>query len=203
MNLYAPVVANFSWPALLTLTLKVSGDEDLHDLHEKMIHSFRKLRQRDVWDVKRGIFSVELIHKEDGIWYCHGHGLIDSKWVDQKELSGAWFEITGNSFVVDVRRVFNTKQACLEVLKYVSKLWELTELDKELIEKAFKHSRFINSFGVKRPDESPKKQMICVYCGGRMSLFEDFCSKRGPAINKTEDEIYDRGKNGEFERAFR
>lgn len=182
VEMYLPEVSKFSWPCLVTLTLKVIRNADVQAEVDRIIASFRKLRQRKIWNAKKGIVSIEIIKKDDG-WYVHAHSLVDSKWMDQKALSDAWFKITGDSSVVDIRRVKGDKRAALrEVLKYQTKIWELNEEDKEFVEKTFKHRRFVNSFGIKRPEKPKFKEMKCKICGGNLELFEEGNLHRGSRV---------------------
>ena len=56
--------------------------------------------------------------------------LLDT-WIDQEHLSETWHEITGDSFIVDIRRVKKDKQygysnAAAEVCKYALKFGDLS-----------------------------------------------------------------------------
>ena len=174
VEMYLPVVLCFKWSCFLTLTLKIVPSGDVDAEVSRILASFRKLRQRKVWNAKDGIASIEILKKGEDSWYVHIHALIDSKWMDQKALSDAWLDITGDSSVVDIRRVKSERrQALREVLKYQTKIWELNEEDKEFIEKTFKHRRFIYTFGIKRPEKPEFKGMKCKICGGNLTKMDD------------------------------
>jgi len=173
IEIYLPIILCFQWPSFLTLTLRVKPDKDVKIEVDRIIASFRKLRKRKVWDVKRGIFSIEIVKKRDWGWFVHLHALVDSKWIDQAALSDVWRNITGDSYVVDIRRVGNPKLGLREVLKYQTKIWELNEEDKEFVEKTFRHKRFINSFGIKKPENPNFKKMKCKICGGNLEIMPD------------------------------
>lgn len=185
--MYLPVVSTFQWVSFLTLTLKIVKQGTVRDQVDRIVASFRKLRRRKVWNGKRGIFSIEIVKKEKGFWYVHLHTLIDSKWMDQKALSSVWREITGDSFVVYIKRIWNRKSSIestlREVLKYQTKIWELDEGDKEFVENTFKHRRFVNSFGIEKPEKPKFKGMKCKVCGGDLELFEEGLSYRGGSEN--------------------
>jgi len=174
VEMYLPVVSCFQWACLLTLTLKVVPNGNVQSEVDRIIASFRKLRRKSVWNAKDGIASIEIVKKGDISWYVHLHALIDSKWMDQKDLSDIWLGITGDSSIVDIRRVKGERrQALKEVLKYQTKIWELNEEDKEFVEKTFKHRRFIYTFGIKKPEKPEFKGMKCKICGGELKLFEE------------------------------
>jgi hypothetical protein len=161
------------------LTLKVESYGNVQEEVDRIIASFRKLRKRTVWNGEKGIASIEIVKKSEESWYVHLHILVDSKWMDQKELSDAWKEITGNSFIVYIKRVGGDQRSALrEVLKYQTKIWELNEEDKEFVEKTFKHRRFVYTFGIKRPEKTKFKGMKCKICGGELELFEDWVINR-------------------------
>ena len=80
--------------------------------------SFRTLldRRRDYLKRVVGLMSFarsmgQCIHtntynEKTGEWHPHVHmfALLDT-WIDQEHLSETWHEITGDSFIVDIRRV--------------------------------------------------------------------------------------------------
>lgn len=181
---YFPVVSSFAWPAFLTLTHPVVWLGDMVKTKNKLIKSFAKLRRQKEWDGKKGIYTIEILKKEGDFCYVHLHAIVDLKWIDQKKLSEIWLKMTGNAFIVDIRRVTNTKKSCIELLKYQTKMWEWEEEYLELIEKAFKHSRFVGSFGIKRPEMKSHAQ-VCPLCGGKLSICEDWKSGRPVLREKT------------------
>lgn len=169
---YGPWISGYKWPVLVTLTLK--REKYLSEGIEKIVKAFHKLRRGKWWTARCGVWTLEFIPKEDG-WHVHLHCIADAVWIDQKKLSEAWRRITGDSFIVDVRRVKDRKGAMLEVLKYCTKTAELTKADKEMIEIVLKGKRFVNWFGVKPELAEPqKKDRVCPTpgCGGHMELFD-------------------------------
>lgn len=174
---YYPVVSSFVWAAFLTLTLPVVDIGDMHRQKDKLIESFAKLRRQKEWDGKAGIYTIEILKKSRGFCYVHLHSIVDLKWIDQKKLSEIWHRITGDAYIVDIRRVTNTKKSCIELLKYSTKMWEWDEEDLYLIERFFKHSRFVGSFGIKRPEIKPHAQ-VCKICGGKLSICEGWETDR-------------------------
>jgi hypothetical protein len=176
---YLPVVLGFKCALLVTCTLKKVSACDVRAEKNRIMICFRKLRRRKVWNAEKGVFSVEIIKKK-GSWYIHLHALVDSEWMSRKALSETWKEITGDSFIVDVRKIKGDLRSGLrEVLKYQTKMWELNDEEKEFVEKTFKHSRFVNSFGIKKPEKSVF-EMICQYrlssgkiCGGALKPYDE------------------------------
>lgn len=170
---YLPIAETFQWACLLTLTLLSAPSEDVREQLDKILASFCKLRRRKIWNAEKGIYHVEIIKKGGKSWYVHLHALIDSKWMDQKALSHAWLDITGNSFIADIRRVRGGRRGSLrEVLKYQTKMWELDREDEIFIEDIFKGRRFVGSFGIQKPEKEKLGSMKCS-CGGGLVPLEN------------------------------
>lgn len=181
---YIPVVASFTWPAFMTLTLPWAKSADVKEQKKRLVESFAKLRRWKEIGFRKGIYTIEILKKDGDFWYLHLHALIDCKWLDQKILSEIWKKVTGDASIVDIRRVFNTQKACKEVLKYQTKMWELNDGEKEFVDRVFNHSRFIGSFGIERP-ETEDFERVCPICGGKLVIFEDWVTDRSDSHKAT------------------
>lgn len=160
-------------PVMITLTVK-NGD-DLEERFGHLRRAFKRLLERRRDYLKKGwgktefrkvagaVFSYEFTNHGDG-WHPHIHvlALLDS-WVDQEALSQEWHAITGDSFIVDVRRIKANKRhgtmeitsALLEVLKYSVKFQDLSlELNWHAYQ-TLKGKRLLDSFGVLRGISEP------------------------------------------------
>jgi hypothetical protein len=60
--------------------------------------------------VRGGFYAIEPIHKGRG-WHVHIHAILDADYLPQAELSRLWHEITGDAYIVDIRRVFSPQGA--------------------------------------------------------------------------------------------
>jgi hypothetical protein len=85
------------------------------------------------------MYSYENTYNEKtGEWHPHVHMLVLlNDWIDQEAFE-TWHEITGDSYIVDVRKVKKSKElgyakAAAEVCKYALKFSDLT------VEKLGKH----------------------------------------------------------------
>jgi plasmid rolling circle replication initiator protein Rep len=160
-------------PVLITFTVK--NGTDLGERSSHLIKSFRSLleRRRDYLKKGRGfnefckidgaMYSYENTFNESTKeWHPHIHlfALLD-EWIDQEQLSELWHEITGDSFIVDVRKVKKTKdsgyaKAAAEVCKYALKFGDLTVENTWEAFKVLKGKRLSGAFGslwgVKIPD---------------------------------------------------
>jgi hypothetical protein len=151
-------------PVLITFTV-LNG----HDLRERSTHlmkSFRTLldRRRDYIKKGRGfnefckingaMYSYENTYNEQTKeWHPHLHmfALLDD-WIDQEQLCETWHEITGDSFIVDIRRVKKEKglgysKAAAEVCKYALKFGDLSVENTWEAFKVLKGKRLSGAFG--------------------------------------------------------
>ena len=130
-------------PVLLTLT--VANGSDLAERQNHLMDAFRTLiKRRQDWLKKGrgynefckllgGFYSYENTYNEKtGEWHPHLHifGVLE-EWIDQESLSRTWHEITGDSMIVDIRRVRKHKElgygkAIAEVCKYALKFGDLS-----------------------------------------------------------------------------
>ena len=151
-------------PVLITFTVK--NGENLAERSEHLMKSFRTLmgRRRDYLKKGRGfnefckidgaMYSYENTYNEQTKeWHPHLHmfALLDD-WIDQEALSETWHEITGDSFVVDIRKVKKTKQmgyaeAAAEVCKYALKFGDLSVENTWEAFKVLKGKRLSGAFG--------------------------------------------------------
>lgn len=189
-------------PVLITFTVK--NGSDLSERSTHLMKSFRTLldRRRDYLKKGRGfnefckingaMYSYENTYNEKtGEWHPHVHmfALLDT-WIDQEHLSETWHEITGDSFIVDIRRVKKDKQygyskAAAEVCKYALKFGDLSVEHTWEAFKVLKGKRLSGAFGslwgVKipenladdMPDENdlPYLEMLYKFVFGKQSYY--------------------------------
>ena len=155
-------------PAMLTITIQ--NGEDLKERFHHLKDSFRKLqdRRRDYLKKGRGknefckiegaAFSYEIAHSNEKNWHPHIHMIVLlNDYIDIKKFSAEWKAITGDSFIVDIRKLKVNKNkdtnnaivdAMQEVFKYAVKFSDLTlERQFEAYE-TLKGQRLIGSFGL-------------------------------------------------------
>jgi len=189
--------------ALLTLTVK--NGHDLQERSSHLITSLRTLikRRQDYKKKARGfnefckidgaMYSYENTYNEQtGEWHPHVHMLVLlNDWIDKEQLSETWHEITGDSFVVDVRRVKKSKEfgyakAAAEVCKYALKFGDLTVEKTWEAFKILKGKRLSGAFGslygVKIPEnladempddhDLPYLEMLYKFVFGKHSYYD-------------------------------
>jgi len=125
-------------PFLVTLTVK-----DGPDLAERFQHLkrsqrelwMRKHRGRGSWldDVAGAVWSYEIKRGSgSGLWHPHLHMIaLAENQPDQVELSREWRDITGDSYIVDVRPISSEDPASgfIEVFKYAVKFSDQPHAD--------------------------------------------------------------------------
>jgi hypothetical protein len=134
-----------------TLTLKSAKGRDLKTGCKKVKTDLKTLRRRDVFDNCVGGFGRIENTKTDNGWHPHLHAtLLLKKPIAQERLSAEWLDVTGDSKVVDIRRVSDLKESLLQTLIYPFKPAEMAKLDKQQVQEmlAMKGERLGLSFGV-------------------------------------------------------
>lgn len=159
-------------PVMITFTVK--NQPDLKRVYNHMKKSFSTLMQRrrinkhqgthvtEMRKVKGAIASTELTYnQETNEWHPHIHmvALIDD-YIDIKKLSNEWHDITGDSMIVDIRKVykkveknttpsdsFDLTDGLMEVFKYALKFADLPQNKLWEAYKFLKSKRLISSYG--------------------------------------------------------
>jgi hypothetical protein len=143
---YLESVEAIKRPKLLTLTLR-----NVPTLTRKYIRglrkSFTKLMHRKWYKerVRGGLQTIEIVNKGNG-WHVHMHVLLDAEYLPQKKIAKDWLEITGDSFMVDIREAGTVKEGLKYCLKYLSKAPVLSGHEEEYRE-AVKGLRLVQPFG--------------------------------------------------------
>ena len=160
-------------PALVTLTVRNGPDLLERFNHLRRAHRRLNQRRRDhlkgktvtEWGkVAGGITSYEFTKKDEGDWHPHIHALVLlDDYVDQAKLSAEWESITGDSFIVDIRRIRGKANAggldiasgLLEVCKYALKFHDMTLPDTWHAFNVLRSRRLVDSFGLLRGVQMP------------------------------------------------
>lgn len=153
-------------PFLVTLTVK--DGEDLAERFKHLMASQRELWMRrhrgrgSVLDqVEAAVWSYEVKRGAgSGLWHPHLHmvALSPAK-PDAAALAGEWHEITGDSFVVDVRPIDQEDVASgfLEVFKYALKFSDMEVSDTYAAFRVLARRRLVGSAGLFRGIEIPEQ----------------------------------------------
>lgn len=152
-------------PFLVTLTVK-----DGPDLAERFRHLQRA--QRELWmrkhrargsaldQVEAAVWSYEVKRGSgSGFWHPHLHMVALSRvHPDASELAREWHDITGDSFIVDVRPIDQADPASgfLEVFKYALKFSDMEPSDTVEAFDVLRGRRLVGSAGLFRGVEIPE-----------------------------------------------
>lgn len=150
-KLIAPLVAEV-WaegrtPKLITLTQRARPGEDSLAALRRVNGSFTKLRKTREWKskVRGGVAVREFTYNSEGWWHAHIHLVVDADYWLQADLSAVWLKVTGDSFVVDIRKVRVGWER--ELLKYMTKTCDLQPEKIVEIALALRSVRGISTFG--------------------------------------------------------
>jgi len=150
---------------MVTLTVK-DGD----DLAERFTHLHKA--QRELWKRKQrgrgsvldgvsgAVWSYEFKRgKNSGLWHPHLHMIaLAEVEPDKYRLSGEWRDITGDSFIVDVRPIDQDDHVSgfLEVFKYAVKFSDQPAPDTVYAWRTLKGKRLLDSAGCFRGVKVPE-----------------------------------------------
>lgn len=132
----------------MTLTMKHT-DEPLQLQLERITKYFRAFRrQKEISKrIKGGFWFLEIKLGKDDLWHIHLHCLVISPWISQKELSALWLNVTGESYIVDIRKVKDAKTAANYAAKYASKPAELRYLPLTNRQQLIEATRNVRTYG--------------------------------------------------------
>lgn len=184
---YLEAIKGFKEPKLLTLTLKNSSD--LERDKERIRSCFTKFRRRKsiASRLRGGLYAIESHPDKEGQWHTHIHAVVDFPYLPQDFLSRLWHDITGDSFIVDIRRAYSPERGLNYILKYLvgsaikkGKTWTVEALVKFL--EVVEHSRLIQAIGellgfLPKQKDGP---WTCPRCGN--ALWRIVCAITGEGI---------------------
>lgn len=107
----------------ITLTLRFSNRTIQEDVN-RLYAGFIKLRRRVQWQHTQlgGIYFIEIKRRgDDDGWHVHLHILSEGIYLCERWLSKAWHEVTGDSFIVDIKLCNSRERAAQYAAKYAGK----------------------------------------------------------------------------------
>lgn len=107
----------------VTLTLK-HRDCPLSVQLDRLVSSFRILRTHPsiAEHMMGGVWFIECkLDKANHLWHPHLHIVVEGQFVDKRDLSAAWMDVTGDSFIVDIQTIDNPAERARYVTKYSTK----------------------------------------------------------------------------------
>lgn len=154
-------------PAMVTLTVRNGADlgERLSHLKQSWARMTAAKRRSmsngrhapiEWCKVEGSIRAIEVTNKGKG-WHPHAHVFVLlNSYIDQKRLSAEWERFTGDSKVVGVTACKGgILPGLIEVLKYASKITDMTPAQVLNVWRTAKGSRFVDPQGILRGVEEP------------------------------------------------
>lgn len=108
---------------LITLTIR-HRSQSLRSMVDRLLEAFRTLRARRLWkqSVNGGVAFVEIKWNPETMqWHPHVHAICTGSYLSKSELKSQWYQITGDSFICDVRAVRSLDELARYVVKYATK----------------------------------------------------------------------------------
>ena len=152
-------------PFLVTLTVKDGPDlrerfKHLHDSQRELWKRKQRGRGSVLDGVEGAVWSYEVKRGQgSGVWHPHLHMIALAEFApDAERLSRDWHEITGDSFIVDVRPISQDDPASgfVEVFKYAVKFSDQEPADTVHAWETLAGKRLLGSAGCFRGVEIPE-----------------------------------------------
>lgn len=175
----APATCRF-----ITLTLKHS-DAALTVQLERLISCFKALRKHKAAlpALAGGAWFIEVkLSKDKARWHPHLHIIAEGQFIHSRDLSKAWYEVTGDSYITDIRAINDVRERAIYVTKYATKPLanEVTLIPAKLDEfvGAIKGKRLYQCFGAwsKAVDRSKTPPRKVEKLGALSSIHSDACN---------------------------
>lgn len=118
---FSDTIKRMSRPKFMTFTLKRSLDP-IDVQARRLTSAFAKLRRRSFFKdaCRQGFWVLEYTYDSTfHTWHVHLHCVVDAFFILQTSLSKHWLDITGDSFIVDIRQCSPSRASYLA--KYVAK----------------------------------------------------------------------------------
>lgn len=208
--------------SMITFTLQHS-DTPLSEQMDRLYASFKELRKSKIWQKAkpRGYSVLEICRSTDGLrWHPHLHLLANTPYILDDNLRAEWLRITGDSYIVDIRRVnsasrdrhrdylcgYLTKPATADIIMHDEILTEWID--------ALLHRHVLISFGRPTladkppPPEDPQDWSLIGSLGGLLASFARNDSRaahwlarigRGPTVERRDP---DAGKDYAVDMAY-
>jgi hypothetical protein len=155
-NKYLPMMRGFMLyhkvtPVHLVLT-QMHRKENRKQSIKRIKDSFTKLQRRVFWldHFKGGTWSLEFTKDKNGFHHTHLHIIgFRRKFFDIELLRGEWLAVTGDSYVIHLKKVEDIATGLQEVVKYVSKPLDIRRFGAEDLREflKLKNMRMFGTFG--------------------------------------------------------
>jgi len=169
---YLPYLKTLEADRLRFVTLTIKNCDDLKKGVDRIRDCFTKLRHRKYYKskLKGGLYSLQAEPDDGGKWNVHLHCIFYGGFLPQSRLSDDWLSITGDSFIVDIRRPGRPSDALRYVLRYVAKgiepdddQWTGDSLVEFVL--ALSDVRLVQAFGCFLGHVAKREPFACPECG--------------------------------------
>lgn len=162
-----PINQTLRWRHIV-LTLR--NTPDLADRLDHLIRSFRKLRQRKLWNRTQigGFYVIEITEGVDG-WHPHLHIVSYGRYIRLSVLSYVWRQITKDSHRIHIGTIHSGADIARYVSKYITKASTLSSQSTNTVNLVCRNRRLFGPFGqaaeLMKRFKPPQKFMACARCG--------------------------------------
>lgn len=146
------IISKMNTRRMITLTLKhLYGS--LKSQIDRLMDNWKKIRKTSTWKshVDGGLYSLEIKYDDvNKCWHPHLHVIVEGVYFDQKILSDLWKKVTGDSTIVDIRKVESSKRIGNYISKYVTKPDEVAAWSMDILFEymmAIRGRRLFHTFG--------------------------------------------------------
>lgn len=173
MRTFRPFLKEKQRLRLITLTLinkKYLFEGDI----QKIRICFSKLvRQKEYKkSLLGGLYTIEIVNKGRG-FNIHIHILVEGTYCPVFSLSKSWKKLTGDSYVVDIRKAYSGLGGLKYILKYLTKAPELSG-NEYIYNRVLRKIRLISAFGTwYNKIIFEKKSIVCPTCGNKKWSIRD------------------------------
>lgn len=109
-----------------------------------------------------GFASLEVTYNPETGYHFHRHLCTDGQFIPWAFLCVAWLKVTDNqASITDIRSIDQTEEGLQEVVKYVTKGWDIPEDEKPSLAAALRGVKRIWPLGGAKPEKPIK---LCPYC---------------------------------------
>lgn len=202
-------------PYLVTLTVK--DGPDLRERYQHLNRSYRMMMEQrrnakkgrgnanlEICKAAGGVGAYEFKRGEgSGLWHPHGHNMwLCHEAPDVEKLAREWYNITGDSYIVDVRQFSDDPvPGFLEVGRYALKFSSMDLPDNYEAAEVLSRRRLIQSFGnlygVKIPDNLADEPLENQPYLDRLYIYHEKAQVYNFHPAQGEREIHDAVKNNQ------
>lgn len=142
------IVGHWHKPYFLTLTIKNISDKSFGKYNVQDIREcFGKFRKRFKKRIIGGFYVIQATNRGRG-WHLHLHVIFDGAFLPKEVISKVWSEISGGSYIVDIKEVKSPKEAVRYLLSDFLQSPRIRPEDHQAFKDIFRGARMVQPFGI-------------------------------------------------------